>query len=122
MKKVILLSALMAVSQISLAKDCMGKMPFDHHHPPSIEQRVEHMTKRLNLTPEQASQIIATFESMEPQQQALREQMKALREQERNAVDAILTDEQKAAIKDMHRGYMRDSDARDPDAESGGDM
>ena len=104
MKKVILLSALIAVSQLAMAKDCAGQKPFDRHTPPSIEQRVEHMTKILSLTPEQASQLTSTFESLEPQHQALREQMKTLREQEKTAFDAILTDEQKAVIKEMHRG------------------
>ena len=107
MKKLILISSLVVVSQLTFAHG-MDKDHFRPHEPPSVEQRVERMTRALSLTDEQASQITASLTSLKPQREALMEQMKSLRDLEKQAIDAVLTDEQKQKLEDRQHRRMRD--------------
>lgn len=101
MKKILVFSALVCVMQITQA-DPMGRPPSGHHQPPTVEQRVERMTKQLSLNEDQAAQITAIFTSHEPEREDLVARLKALHEQERELIDAVLTDEQKELIASKH--------------------
>ena len=52
------------------------------------------LNRHLNLTEEQQTQVQAIFEAKKPRMEALREQMKALKEETDSEIKAILTPEQ----------------------------
>lgn len=52
------------------------------------------LTRHLDLTEEQQAQVKSIFEAKKPRMEALREQMKALKEETDGEIKAILTPEQ----------------------------
>lgn len=60
-----------------------------------MENRMERMTEHLNLTDQQQEQVRALIEGQMKERQARREQMK-------ENIRAVLTDEQKATFDEMH--------------------
>lgn len=78
--------------------------------PPRISkgQMLEKMTKRLDLSAEQVKQIKGIDEKykkeeeqMRKESETLRERRKALREKKKEEIDQVLTEEQKAKVKEM---------------------
>lgn len=97
MKKLLLISTVLLSTQLAYAGG--GERPhFKHRELPSVEQRVERMSKMLDLTDEQAVQITAIMNSRDEEMKNLMSSMKELREQQREDISAVLTDEQKEKL------------------------
>jgi len=62
----------------------------------SPEQRIQHLSEKLDLTPEQVTQVKAIFESHKGELDQLREQMKS-----------TFTEEQRAAMKEMRKNRKK---------------
>ena len=84
-------------------------------HQKRAAKRLERMTKKLALTPEQVKQVQAIQADKHAKAKALREgakgdrqkvrpQMKALRQDARKKINALLTPEQQATFKTMGKG------------------
>ncbi|TBR16745.1 hypothetical protein EPO66_04055 [bacterium] len=73
-----------------------------------IEKRIEMLTKRFNLTAEQQAKVkeILTASGAEAKAiaQEVQQKIKEIRERDKQAIDAILTDEQKAGAKEQRQG------------------
>ncbi len=83
-----------------------------HHGPPSPEQELAHMTKALDLTGDQQTQLKPILQNRRDQLQQLRQdsstpksdkyaKMKALDEESNSKVEAVLTPEQKTKYESM---------------------
>lgn len=83
-----------------------------HEHGQREEHRIEHMTKALNLTPDQVTQVKAIDATSHEQMRALHEdtatapadkraKMMAIHEDSMGKVRALLTDEQKSKFDAM---------------------
>ena len=107
MKKLIAFTTLALAAHFAQAGD-MGRPPFGDGQPPSVEQRVKHMTKALSLTDEQAAQITEILNSREQERVNLATSLKELHDQEREQIDAVLTEEQKQSIASRHHKDHRD--------------
>ena len=91
MKKTITLSA--TILTLVLATAASAKPPwmgYGTSQEGRLDHKIERMTEQLGLTPEQQAEVRAIFEARRAQRDAER---KAVREQ----VDAVLTEEQRAA-------------------------
>ncbi len=87
--------------------------PGGHHDPAQMEQhQLDMMTKRLNLTPDQVTQIKAIDDAERPQMMALRQdttmsrddkhsKMTALRQDRETKIRTVLTDDQKSKFDAM---------------------
>lgn len=89
MKKLVILSTFLVATQMAYAH------PMDRHHPPSVKERVEHMTKDLSLTKAQADTITKILSGHEKERKALESKLWVLHKQERKQIEAVLTKEQK---------------------------
>jgi len=89
--------------------------PMRHHHKPSPEQEVRHLTKALNLTPDQAAKLEPILANRDQQMQAIhsngqltqqdaRQQMKALHQSTEQQLAGVLTPDQLQQMKSMHHG------------------
>jgi Spy/CpxP family protein refolding chaperone len=91
------------------------------------ERHLEMMTKHLNLTPDQVAQVKTIDQDSFTQMKALRDdtttapadkhaKMKAIHDAQTAKIRAILTDEQKIAREQEHRGHGRgpDGDGNQP--------
>jgi len=83
-----------------------------HHGPPSPEQELAHMTKALDLTNDQQTQLKPILQNRRDRLQQLRQdpstpkpnkytKMKALDEESNSKVEAILNPEQKTKYEEM---------------------
>ncbi len=83
-----------------------------HHGPPSPEQELAHMTKALDLTSDQQTQLKPILQNRRDQLQQLRQdsstprpekyaKMKAMDEESNSKVEAILNPEQKTKYESM---------------------
>ena len=89
-----------------------GQEGGSHHGPQSPEQELDHMTKALNLTGDQQTQLKPILENRRTQLQQLRQdtstprsdkfsKMKALDEESNSKVEAVLNPEQKTKYEAM---------------------
>ena len=115
--------SLFATVSLGLAQDPAAKnTDRPHRWQHNRGNRVEHLTKALDLTPEQQAKVKAIFEQAKPQIQAAREEGKqkaqAIRESVRSQIRPILTpaqqqkwDAMQKAREDMRkaREEMRDA-------------
>lgn len=101
MKKALAIAFLITAAQLSQAMPPQGgpKCQGDTNEAPSVAQRVEHMSRRLDLTDQQASQITAIFNANEDSKVALMDKLKTIHEEERSQIEAVLTDEQKEQMQ-----------------------
>lgn len=94
MKKIIVLAF-----AIIMGAGTMSAQRAGGHPRMSVEDRVEHMAKELNLTDEQKQQIIAIYKDSAAKRtegtRPTREEMRAEMEKVKQKVNAVLTDEQK---------------------------
>jgi Spy/CpxP family protein refolding chaperone len=106
--------------------------PEGKHHGPGemIKHRLEHLSKDLNLTPDQITKAKAIFQAelkeakpihddttLDPQQK--HQEMKAVREKYATQFEAILTPEQLAKFKQIkaeHEKEWKHKDPKDPSA------
>jgi Spy/CpxP family protein refolding chaperone len=67
-----------------------------HHHPRySVEERVNRLTKTLNLTAEQQSSLKTVFEEKRSRMENLWEEKKRIDEETDTKIESMLTDDQK---------------------------
>jgi len=89
--------------------------PHRGFHKPSPEQEIKHLTKALQLTPDQAAKLEPVLANRDQQmeairsngqltQQAAREQLKALPQTTEQQFASILTPTQLEEMKHMHHG------------------
>jgi Spy/CpxP family protein refolding chaperone len=87
--------------------------PMHHHRKPSPEQETRHLTKALNLTPDQAARLEPILANRDQQMQAIhangqltqqdaRQQMKALHQSTEQQLAGVLTPDQLQQMKSMH--------------------
>ena len=84
-----------------------------HHHAPNPRRQAEHLSKQLNLTPDQTAKIEPILASRDQQMQALwqnqqltqqdrHQQMRSINEQSEQQMNGVLTPDQMAQLKAMH--------------------
>lgn len=83
-----------------------GDMGMRRHGPPSPERRLKHLTKTLNLTPDQQQQILPILQDQQSQMETMRnntsltpqqrhQQMRTLMKDTHQKLEAVMTDSQK---------------------------
>ena len=91
-----------------------------HHGMPSVDERVQHLTKALNLTTDQQAKVKSILEDQKNQmaslkqdtsmsQQDRRAKFQAIHQDTQQKIQAVLTDEQKAKFAEMqarHKEHM----------------
>lgn len=102
MKNMLTALLFIVISLPALAESHDGK----RQGPPAPEKIVSHMTSKLDLSDEQASQILQILESKKPQAEASREQHRELREQIRGEISAVLTEQQRDKFEEIHEQRM----------------
>lgn len=86
-----------------------------HHRQPNPQREVKHLTKVLNLTPDQAAKLEPVLANRDQQMQAIRgngqltqqdarQQMRALHQSTEQQLATILTPDQLQQMKQMHHG------------------
>ena len=89
-----------------------------HRHAPNPHQQAMHLSRQLNLTPDQTAKIEPILASRDQQMQALRQntqltegdrhqQMRAINEQSEQGMSGILTPDQMTQLKAMRHGGHR---------------
>lgn len=114
--------ALVAMASLGLAEDSSSKDGWNKRRHHKRGNPVEHLTKSLDLTPEQQAQIQPIFDQAKPQVAAVRQEamqkIKAIRENTQAQIRPLLTPAQqqkfdalKKAREDMRkaRAEMRDA-------------
>jgi Spy/CpxP family protein refolding chaperone len=114
--------ALVATASLGLAEDSSSKDGWNKRRHHKRGNPVEHLTKSLELTPEQQAQIQPIFDQAKPQVAAVRQEamqkIKAIRENTQAQIRPLLTPAQqrkfdalKKAREDMRkaRAEMRDA-------------
>lgn len=98
MKAVVVLGLALSLGQILQAHCGKCGMEGDHkNHEERMDKRMDHMSDKLGLTPEQRTQI----EAIKNEKQ---EKLKALHEETQIKIKAVLTEEQKAKFEGMKCG------------------
>jgi Spy/CpxP family protein refolding chaperone len=80
---------------LSLAMPLTAFAAEDYHHAADNAGRVAHLTKSLGLTADQQTKVKALFDAQEPK-------LKAVHEETKTALYAILTPEQTAKLEAAH--------------------
>ncbi len=90
---------------------------YGHRHAPNPHRQAEHLSRKLNLTPDQTAKIEPILASRDQQVEALHgnaqltpqdrhQQMRSINEQTQQAMSGILSADQMAQLKAMrHRGH-----------------
>lgn len=92
--------------------DAQPGMAGRHHHPPSAERQLRHMTKALNLTADQQQQILPILQDRNQQMKALhdntslspqdrRDQARSIMQNTHQKIEAVLNDTQKQQFEQM---------------------
>ena len=88
-----------------------------HHHAPNPQKQAEHLSRRLNLSPDQTAKIEPILASRDQQMQALwqnqqltpgdrHQQMRSINEQSEQQMSGVLSPDQMAQLKAMrHHGH-----------------
>ncbi len=97
-----------------------GEGPSPHHEMPSVGERVQHLTKMLNLSDDQQTKVKSILEDQQNQMASLKQDA-SMSQQDRRAkfqqihgatqqkIREVLNDEQKAKFDQMqaeHKGHM----------------
>jgi Spy/CpxP family protein refolding chaperone len=83
-----------------------GEQPMRHHHPPSAQRQLSHLTKELNLTQDQQQQMLPILQDQQKQMETIhsntalspqerRQQMRAAMMDTHQKLEALMTDTQK---------------------------
>lgn len=115
----ILVSAALLLSlggAAAFAQDApQGPPPAGHHHQPNPQREAAHLTKVLNLTPDQASKLEPILANRDQQMQALfqnqqlapqdrRQQMMAIHKSTEEQLATVLSPDQLQQMKQMRHG------------------
>ena len=96
---------LIAWSTVSLvrAEDMGGKDPqkMEQMQQERESKRLERMTKKLNLSPDQQTSVKAALNDQRAKMEDLMKQMKAIHEDTENKINAVLTADQKTKYAAM---------------------
>ncbi len=95
--------------------DPQAPPPAHRHHKPNPVHEAKHLTKALNLTPDQTARLEPVLANRDRQMEAIRsngqltqhdarQQMKALHQSTEQQLAGILTPDQFTQMKQMHRG------------------
>jgi Spy/CpxP family protein refolding chaperone len=97
-------------------RDDLGRIMIEHHAR-KMERRIDHMTKRLQLSDEQVEQVRGIFEASRARAETLREsdlprdekraQWRELKTDAREAVRSVLTAEQQAKLSELRERHGR---------------
>jgi len=90
--------------------------PMHQHHAPSPEHQAKHLSKVLNLTPDQTAKLEPILASRDQQMQAIhangqltqadaRQQMRALHQSTEQQLATVLTPDQLQQMKAMHHEH-----------------
>ena len=79
---------------------------------PMIENRIKHLTKKLDLTPGQQGQLKQFLQAETDQMKPLHEQMIAVRKQTDEKIQSVLTDAQKKKFSELREQQKQDMKAR----------
>lgn len=91
-----------------------------NHDMPSVEERVQHLTKALNLTTDQQAKVKSILEDQKNQMASLKQEtslskqdrhakFQAIHQETRQKIQAVLTDDQQAKFEQMqarHKEHM----------------
>jgi hypothetical protein len=83
-----------------------GQQPMRHHHAPSAQRQLRHLTKTLNLTSDQQQQMLPILQDQQKQMETIhnntalspqdrRQQMNAAKTDTHQKLEALMTDTQK---------------------------
>lgn len=92
MKQYALVLALSLATPLALAQPPSGS--FEPHEPPTVERRVAFIANTLSLSDDQIVQLTESLSRLESERKVLMTQMEALRQQEKAALETVLTEEQ----------------------------
>jgi Spy/CpxP family protein refolding chaperone len=112
--------ALAALSLPALAEAGQEEGQGKHHGMPSVDERVQHLTKALNLSDDQQAKVKTILEDQRKQMASLKQDTSASQEDRRakfqqiheastQKIRDVLNDEQKAKFDQMqarHKGHM----------------
>ena len=90
--------------------------PVHRHHAPNSQKEIAHLTKALNLTPDQAAKVEPILADRDQKVAALqsdttltedarRQQMKAIHKASEQQLDAVLTPDQREQMKSLHHEH-----------------
>jgi protein CpxP len=112
----IALAAGVAVAQNPTTPPPDGQRHFNHHHAPSPQRQAEHLSKELNLTPDQTAKLTPIFADRDQKMKALwgngqqqsqpdfRQQMHAIQKSTNDQLATVLTPDQLQQMKSMRHG------------------
>ena len=108
MKKIAMTVAVMVLSVSSLqAQDTSGKERGGKHGKHHRGDPIVHLTKKLNLSADQATEVEAILEASRARHRAIQESVKdehcAVRDTMLNELAVVLDDEQMAEFEGMHK-------------------
>ena len=92
--KKIVLTSLVAVGALGILPGIVAANDMQGHDPEMAKRKVEKLTKTLELTPEQQTQVQQIVDKYGEQRKAAFEQLKSLKEQEGAEIRGTLTPEQ----------------------------
>jgi len=112
--------SLPALAQGAPAGGAMGEGQGKHHGMPTVDERLQHLTKALNLSDDQQAKVKSILEDQQSQMASLKQDT-SMSQQDRHAkfeqihdaskqkIRGVLNDEQKAKfdqMQDRHQGHM----------------
>ncbi|HLI77371.1 MAG TPA: hypothetical protein VKV02_10540 [Acidobacteriaceae bacterium] len=91
-------------------------VPYGHHHAPNPQKQAEHLSKKLNLTPDQTARIEPILAQRDQQVQALwqsqqlapqdrHQQMRSINQTAEQQMAGVLSPDQMAQLKAMRHGH-----------------
>ena len=124
--------AFAALSLPVLAQNAAEQGQGKHHGMPSVDERVQHLTKMLNLSTDQQAKVKSIFEDQQNQMASLKQntsmsqedrraKFQAIHQDTHQKIQALLNDDQKAKFAEMqaqhkeHMGARGQGDSGSPD-------
>jgi len=124
--------AFAALSLPVLAQNAADQGQGKHHGMPSVDERVQHLTKMLNLSTDQQAKVKSIFEDQQNQMASLKQntsmsqedrraKFQAIHQDTHQKIQALLNDDQKAKFEEIkaqhkeHMGARGQGDASSPD-------
>jgi Spy/CpxP family protein refolding chaperone len=110
------LAGSVAVAQNPTTPPPDGQKHFNHHHSPNPQRQAEHLSKTLNLTPDQTAKLTPIFADRDQKMAALfqnqqlapqdkHQQMHAIQKSTNEQLATVLTPDQLQQLKSMHHEH-----------------